>query len=73
MSEQVSVLPAVRCLHLRSKQFYMDVGFHPSGIDSGTTVPCWCLRTMQSFGPDDSPASAEECTVERGCFEPDGF
>lgn len=60
------------CRHLRSKQFHMDIGFHPSGMDSGAPVPCWCLKTMQPYGPDDEAASADACDSGRSCFEPDG-
>ena len=60
------------CRHLRSKQFYMEYEEHSSGMDSGTTVPCWCLKTMKPVGPDDFTASQSECTPERSCFEADG-
>ena len=57
------------CKHLRSKQFYMDLGFHSSGMDSGVSVPCWCFKTQQPRGPDSMFASQEDCAPERECFE----
>ena len=60
------------CRHLRSKQYYMDYSGHASGIEHGLEVPCWCLKTMKSEGPDNAMASHAECTTDRPCFEADG-
>jgi hypothetical protein len=60
------------CKHLRSKQYYMDFSEHASGMDSGVTVPCWCLKTMKPVGPDSLSVTKDECTPERECFEQDG-
>ena len=57
------------CRFLRSKQYYMDLPFHSSGMDSGVEVPCWCFHTMKSYGPDASPASHAACSPGRSCFE----
>ena len=65
-------MPA-RCRHLRSKHYYMAVEFHPSGSEEGTALPCWCLKTMQVFGPDYDEATESACGPERPCFEKDGF
>jgi len=32
-------------------------------------VPCNCLRTTRTWGPDDELCSPENCTPERSCFE----
>jgi len=73
MSESVNapvwIEGPVVCQHLRSKQYYMDLPFHSSGIDSGVEVPCWCFKTMKPFGPDSDIASASACVPERKCFE----
>ena len=45
------------CRHLRSKHYYMDLDYHPSGLDQGVELPCWCLKTQQLFGPDSEIAS----------------
>ena len=60
-----------RCRHLRSKQYYFQHMDHPSGMDNGNVVPCWCLKTMKAVGPDDNCASQVDCTAERSCFEAD--
>lgn len=75
MSQESTVWTAAPpvCRHLRSKQYYMDLPFHPSGMDSDVEIPCWCFKTMQPFGPDDKIASKSTCTSERECFESDGF
>ena len=62
-----------RCRHLRSKHYHMGLDFHASGTEEGSSLPCWCLKTMQSFGPDSDEASESACTNERACFEKDGF
>ncbi len=62
-----------RCRHLRSKHYHMALDFHPSGMEDGMELPCWCLQTMQVFGPDSDEASESGCTAERSCFEKDGF
>ena len=64
--------PPAICAYLRSKQYYMDLPFHSSGIDSGGEIPCWCFKTMQVFGPDSDIASHSTCTPDRSCFEKDG-
>lgn len=61
-------VPAVRCRHLRSKDIIMDLGFHPSGMDSIGT-PCWCFATQQVFGPDGALATKWDCTTGRICFK----
>jgi hypothetical protein len=61
-----------RCRHLRSKNIYMDLPFHPSGMESSGT-PCWCFRTQQVFGPDGETASERKCNPDRLCYEKDAF
>jgi hypothetical protein len=60
------------CRHLRSKAFYMGLAFHPSGVETDTSPPCWCFRTQQVLGPDDEEVTPALCTVIRACFEPEG-
>jgi hypothetical protein len=62
-------LPEVRCKELRSKDIIMNLGFHPSGMDSIGT-PCWCFRTQQVFGPDGRQANKWDCAPGRECYEP---
>jgi hypothetical protein len=37
---------------------------------SSTTAAYWCLRTMETCGPDDSPAHGRTCRSDAGrrCF-----
>ena len=59
-----------KCRHLRSKEIYFNLGFHPSGMESQGT-PCWCFKTQQIFGPDGSVADRTGCNDERSCYEKD--
>ena len=34
-----------------------------------TTAVYWCLRTMETAGPDDNYAHPHACCEGRGCFE----
>ena len=54
--------------NLRSKDIIMNLGFHPSGMDSLGT-PCWCFKTQQVFGPDGSTATKWDCGPGRACYE----
>ena len=63
---------AVICRMLRSKTGYgtMEGGEHPwLGIDS-STANCWCIRTMEPFGPDEALAHPSVCREGRVCFAP---
>ncbi len=57
------------CRHLRNKRCHMRLDFHPSGIEGGIDLPCWCLITQQPLGPDSDLAIAEKCKLGRSCFE----
>lgn len=35
-----------------------------------TTAVYWCLRTMETAGPDDGYTHPHVCREGRGCFEP---
>ena len=36
-----------------------------------TTAVFWCLKTMDTCGPDDGFAHAKSCRAGRECFRPD--
>ena len=36
---------------------------------AGASGAYWCVRTLTADGPDGSPASPDDCTDERACFE----
>ena len=38
------------CRHLRNKRYYMKLEFHPSGVEGGIDLPCWCMITQQPLG-----------------------
>ncbi len=63
----------VKCINIRTKDYYVGVPFHPSGIETDIEKPCWCLKTMQPFGPDNEAVSDSKCRDGRGCFEPDAL
>ena len=61
------------CRHLRWKGFYgkrwatvAELAEELATSDS----PFSCLRTCQSWGPDDDVAAPEACNASRSCFEP---
>ena len=59
------------CRHLRSKTWYVPDSFADRDVSRSTsTAQYWCLKTMRSAGPDGALALPEDCTDERGCFEP---
>jgi len=73
MSELSAPAAPALCRHLRSKQYYMDLPFHASGMDSDVEVPCWCFRTLQMVGPDNGVAERTACTAGRTCYEAPQF
>jgi hypothetical protein len=38
---------------------------------NSTTAVFWCLKTMDTFGPDDAAAHAKSCRAGRECFRSD--
>jgi hypothetical protein len=63
--------PAERCRHLRTKMMFLadDWDAHATAHPS-TTAAYWCLKTMGPVGPDDGPATLDECRVGRDCYVP---
>ena len=61
------------CRFLRWKSYYALEVVTPSALAeqvSRNEVPYSCLRTCQSWGPDDEVAAPEACGSDRPCFEP---
>lgn len=61
------------CRHLRWKTFSRDDG-DPDVIQASLLrgqVPYSCLRTCQSWGPDEQVVAPELCRRRRGCYEVD--
>jgi len=62
-------LPQV-CVNLRTKNaFGANVGYQPWQTGESTTAAYWCLKTMQSAGPDDGLCHPHECKNGRKCFQ----
>ncbi len=67
--------PPTVCRLLRTKTAfggYVTEGeemFWQSG-DSSTAV-YWCLKTMETAGPDDAFAHPKDCCAGRSCYRPD--
>ena len=61
------------CRMLRTKKAYGSFTGQLFDWDEGesSTAVYWCLRTMQSAGPDDNFAHAHNCREGRSCFVAD--
>ena len=67
-----SAVPVVNspfCREIRSKKYYflqeMPTEVHHLRDASNH---CWCLRTMQVFGPDGELVRPEDCAAGRTCY-----
>ena len=63
--------PSTPCIDLRAKRAYGDVvsDIEPSWNSGLLATDCyWCLKTMETWGPDDQPALPETCGQNRTCF-----
>jgi hypothetical protein len=59
------------CRRLRTKTAFGTFRGNLYSWQSGrsTTAVYWCLRTMETVGPDDTFAHPHACLSGRGCFE----
>jgi hypothetical protein len=66
--------PPTVCRKLRTKMAFGALqGTEDWRFGESTTAVYWCLRTMETAGPDDSFAHPHGCQSGRGCFAaPDG-
>ncbi|MHC4405672.1 MAG: hypothetical protein ACYTG0_38995 [Planctomycetota bacterium] len=55
------------CRHLRAKEMFYDTGAAPED-DSGSGI-FWCGHTQNCLGPDERPASTDDCGPDRHCYE----
>ena len=60
------------CRHLRTKTAFGTFRGNLYAWQSGrsTTAVYWCLRTMETAGPDDNFTHPHNCREGRACFEP---
>lgn len=60
------------CRRLRTKRAFGSFHGNLYSWQSGdsTTAVYWCLRTMETVGPDDGFAHPHACTSGRECFVP---
>ena len=57
------------CSRLRTKTaFGASTGYTPWQQGESSTAVYWCLKTMQTIGPDDSFAHPHQCCAGRECF-----
>lgn len=68
------VIPVV-CRKLRTKTAFgsyesydTDGGPAPWQFGESTTAVFWCLKTMDTAGPDDAFVHPGACTRGRGCY-----
>ena len=64
----------VVCQFLRTKTAFGTFAGSLYSWQTGksTTAVYWCLRTMETAGPDDSYAHPHTCCEGRSCFEQEG-
>ena len=67
MSDELNVLKRELCCELRSKGMYINAGLPEDQYVSGDGH-FWCLRTMESIGPDSQEIGRKECSPGRGCY-----
>ncbi len=61
----------VVCRLLRTKHAFGSLAGarEPWQAGRSTTAVYWCLKTMETFGPDDGLAHPHRCCAGRACFE----
>lgn len=70
MSEEIESTPSI-CSMLRTKTAFGTFVGNLWSWQSGnsTTAVYWCLRTMETAGPDDRYAHPHTCCHGRACYE----
>lgn len=62
--------PVGRCRLLRTKMMHVTVEWDSHAAESASgSASWWCVRTAGPVGPDERPATLEECRAGRPCFE----
>jgi hypothetical protein len=61
-------LPEVCCMLRTKTAFGHSTGYNPWQQGESSTAVYWCLRTMQTIGPDDTFAHPQQCCAGRECF-----
>ncbi len=73
MTVPLQTIPPV-CRMLRTKTAFgaysIETSPTPWQAGESTTAVFWCLRTMDTAGPDDGLAHPEQCLTDRSCFQP---
>jgi len=67
----VAAVPVV-CRKLRTKMAFgsMHEGLRDWRYGESSTAVYWCLKTMETAGPDDSYAHPHHCCASRSCYVP---
>jgi len=68
----VPVPVPVVCRKLRTKMAFgsMHQGLRDWRYGESSTAVYWCLKTMETAGPDDSYAHPHHCCASRSCYVP---
>lgn len=69
MSDDLNILRRQPCGDLRSKGMYINAGLPEDQAVTGDGH-FWCLRTMESYGPDGEGIGRRECGPGRDCYQP---
>ena len=65
-------LPEVCCLLRTKTAFGAPVGYTAWQQGESSTAVYWCLKTMQTVGPDESFVHPHYCCSGRECFRKEG-
>lgn len=62
------------CENIRTKMSYIDINEEDNWrSESSCTYQYWCLRTMNSTGPDNNLVSPATCNLSRNCYKASVF
>jgi hypothetical protein len=70
MSDDDKVHLPVVCRKLRTKNAFgsMQSGAPDWRLGESTTAVYWCLKTMETWGPDNQVTHPHQCKSGRACF-----
>lgn len=56
------------CIHLRSKEIYVNGELRMPDASEVQYCHCWCNITQHVMGPDQSTVDLQQCNPNRDCY-----